>query len=33
MYEQYASTVVCIDSTHKTNVYDFKLITLMVIDE
>lgn len=33
MYRQYASTVVCIDSTHKTNVYDFKLVTLMVIDE
>ena len=33
MYQQYASTVICIDSTHKTNVYDFKLITLMVIDE
>ena len=33
MHQQYASTVVCIDSTHKTNVYDFKLVTLMVIDE
>ena len=33
IYQQYASTVVCIDSTHKTNVYDFKLVTLMVIDE
>lgn len=33
MYRVYASTVVCIDSTHKTNVYDFKLVTLMVIDE
>ena len=33
MYQQYASSVICIDSTHKTNVYDFKLVTVMVIDE
>ena len=33
MYQQFASSVICIDSTHKTNVYDFKLITLMVVDE
>jgi hypothetical protein len=33
MYQQYAPSVICIDSTHKTNVYDFKLVTLMVIDE
>lgn len=33
MYQQYASSVICIDSTHKTNVYDFKLVTLMVVDE
>ena len=33
VYLQYASSVVFIDSTHKTDVYDFKLLTLMVIDE
>ena len=33
IYQRYASSVICIDSTHKTNVYDFKLVTLMVIDE
>ena len=33
MYQQYASSVICIDSTHKTNVYDFKLVTLMVVDQ
>ena len=33
MYKQYASSVICIDSTHKTNIYDFKLVTLMVVDE
>ena len=33
MYQQYEPRVICINSTHKTNVYDFKLITLMVIDE
>ncbi len=33
MYQQYASSVICIDSTHKTNVYDFKLVTLLVVDE
>ena len=33
LYCQYASTVVCIDSTHKTNVYDFKVVTLLVVDE
>ena len=33
IYRQYASTVICIDSTHKANAYDFKLVTLMVVDE
>ena len=33
IYQQYASSVICIDSTHKTNVYDFKLVTLMVVDD
>ena len=35
LYRQYASTVTCIDSTHKTNAYDFKLVTLLVhvVDE
>ena len=33
LYHWYASTVICIDSTHKTNAYDFKLVTLLVVDE
>ena len=33
IYQQYASSVICIDSTHKTNVYNFKLVTLMVVDD
>jgi hypothetical protein len=32
MYAQFSSFV-CVDSTHKTNEYGYKLITLMVIDE
>ena len=32
-YEKYAATVLCIDSTHGTNAYKFKLITVMVADE
>ena len=33
LYEMFASTIVCIDSTHKTNSYNFKLITVVVPDE
>ena len=33
LYRKHASTVICIDSTHKTNAYDFKLVTLLVDDE
>ena len=33
MYQQYAASVICIDSTLKTNVYDFKLVILIVVDE
>ena len=25
--------MICVDSTHKTNAYDFKLVTLLVVDE
>ncbi len=32
MFTQFSSFV-CVDSTHKTNEYGYKLITLMVIDE
>ena len=28
IYQQYAHTVICINSTHKTNAYDFKLVVL-----
>ncbi|XP_062604065.1 uncharacterized protein LOC134265856, partial [Saccostrea cucullata] len=33
MYKSFASRILCMDSTHKTNSYSFKLITLMVPDE
>ena len=32
-FEQYASKIVCVDATHGTNAYGFKLITVMVADE
>ena len=33
LYQQYAQTILCIDSTHKTNSHDFKLISVLVSDE
>ena len=33
VYEKFSERIVCVDSTHKTNIYDFKLISLLVIDE
>ena len=33
MFEQKASKIVCIDSTHRTNQYAFSLITILVPDE
>ena len=33
LYEQFAQTIVCIDSTHKTNSHGFKLITALVPDD
>lgn len=33
MYKQHASTILCIDSTHGTNQYRFKLITAIVPDD
>ena len=33
IYKRYASQIICFDSTHKTNQYSFKLITLLVPDE
>ena len=33
MFEQYAHKVVCIDATHGTNAYRFKLITIMIVDD
>lgn len=33
MYQKFAGRILCMDSTHKTNSYSFKLITLMVADE
>ena len=31
--KQYGGKVVCLDSTHSTTMYDFLLITLLVIDD
>lgn len=33
LYKDHASKVLCIDATHGTNAYKFKLITVMVADE
>ena len=33
LFEEFGSKLVCVDSTHKTNEYKFKLITLLVVDE
>ena len=33
MFKAYGHTVICIDATHSTNMYDFLLITVLVIDE
>ena len=33
MFEKFAPVILCLDSTHKTNVYSFKLITLLVLYE
>ena len=33
LYQKYASSLLCIDSTHGTNAYNFKLITCIVADE
>ena len=33
MLKRFGGKVVCVDATHGTNAYDFKLITLLVVDE
>ena len=33
MFEKHGSRIVCVDSTHKTNPYGFKLVTVVVPDE
>lgn len=33
LFEKFSSTVLCIDSTHGTNAYQFKLITCIVPDD
>ena len=33
LYRHYASRIVCVDSTHGTNAYNYKLITMMVCDD
>lgn len=33
IFEEFCSKVTCIDSTHKTNEYRFKLLTIVVPDE
>lgn len=32
MQRQHSHVCICMDSTHRTNMYDFKLITLLVLD-
>ena len=33
MCQKLGGNAVCVDSTHGTNMYDFKLITMLVVDE
>ena len=33
MLKKFGEHLICIDSTHGTNGYDFNLITVMVVDE
>lgn len=33
LFEEFSNKIICIDSTHKTNEYRFKLITIVVPDE
>ena len=33
IFEEFCDKIVCIDSTHKTNEYRFKLLTIVVPDE
>lgn len=33
MFEKFSCKIVCVDSTHKTNPYGFKLVTVVVPDE
>ena len=33
MYREYSSKILCIDATHGTNAYRFKLITCIVVDQ
>ena len=33
MFQKHSSRIVCVDSTHKTNLYGFKLVTVVVPDE
>lgn len=33
IFEEFCSKITCVDSTHKTNEYRFKLITIVVPDE
>jgi hypothetical protein len=33
MFQKHSHKIVCVDSTHKTNPYGFKLVTVVVPDE
>ena len=33
LYRQYASRIVCVDSTYGTNAHDYKLITMIICDD
>ena len=33
LYEEYSSSILCVDSTHGTNAYQFKVITCIALDD
>ena len=33
LFEEFGERLICLDSTHKTNQYKYKLVTLLVADE
>ena len=33
MMQAFGNNIICVDSTHETNMYDFFLITVSIVDE